>query len=135
MRIARLTAWNSSQSTDARAEPVDHVAVPTVLRGIFGVGLDDLSVRWLQVLATRRLDLDDGVAWSTRRVVALVAIAVKRRLAVGVHVAVHGAVGVRREGGGCCCDGCQVKLELRWSWGSKCGVAKDDRCQATLEVK
>lgn len=48
--------WNGSQVTNAATEGVDHASVPPML-GIFGVGLDDRGVRWLQVFATWRFDV------------------------------------------------------------------------------
>lgn len=55
------TARNRTKSTDGRAECVDHAAVPAGARGIFGISFDDLRIRWLKVLATRWLHVDDRV--------------------------------------------------------------------------
>jgi len=59
---AAETAGNSTESTNGRTESVDHAAIPAGARCILSVGLDDLGVRWLQVLATWRLNIDDGLA-------------------------------------------------------------------------
>lgn len=55
------TARNRTKSTDGRAEGVDHAAVPAGARGIFSISFDDLRIRWLKVLATRWLHVDDRV--------------------------------------------------------------------------
>lgn len=47
-----------------------------MLRGILGIRLDDLRIRWLQILSSRWLDFDDGVAS---------AVAVDGRLAIEVR--------------------------------------------------
>lgn len=59
------TARDCTESTDGRAEGVDHTSIPAGVGGIFGVGLDDLGVGGLEVLAAGRLDVDDGVAGAT----------------------------------------------------------------------
>lgn len=59
---AAETAGNCTEGTDRCAEGVDHAAVPAGVGGIFGVGLDDLGVGGLKILAAWRLDVDDGVA-------------------------------------------------------------------------
>jgi len=64
---AAETARNRTESTDGRAESVDHAAIPASARGIFSIGLDHLRVRWLQVLATRWLDLNDRVVRTSVR--------------------------------------------------------------------
>lgn len=78
-------AGNGSEGSDTGAQAVDHAAVPAGVGGIFSVGLDDLGVGRLQVLAAWRLDVDDRVGGMAR---------VERCLAgVGVAVgfdAVHG---------------------------------------------
>jgi hypothetical protein len=59
---AAKTAGNGTESTNGRTKSVDHATIPASARCILGVGLNDLSVRWLEVLATWRLDIDDGLA-------------------------------------------------------------------------
>lgn len=76
------TAWNGSKVSYKGAKSIDHRSIPAVLRRIFGVGLDDLRVRWLQVLATRRFDLNDGVGINS----GCFAVAVDAGLRASVHV-------------------------------------------------
>jgi len=54
-------ARNRTKSTDSRTEGVDHATIPAGARGILSIGLDNLRVRRLKVLATWWLDLDDRV--------------------------------------------------------------------------
>lgn len=70
---AAEAARNRTKSTDGRAESVDHAAIPASAGSIFGIRLDHLRIRWLKVLATRWLDVDDGVAGTSDggRVVAV----------------------------------------------------------------
>ena len=66
-------ARDRTESTDGRAQGVDHAAVPAGARGIFSVRLDDLRIAWLKVFATWWLDVDDGVVGASdgRRKVAV----------------------------------------------------------------
>ena len=71
---AAETARNGTESTNGRAESVDHAAIPARARSIFGVGLDDLRIRWLKILAAWRLNMNDRVVDTSDR---------WRRVAVG----------------------------------------------------
>lgn len=92
---AEHAAGDGAQSTDAGSESIDHrtcwlsalhlaqahvsaalLTVPAMLRRILSVGLDDLRVRRLEILAARRLDLDDGVGVGDRRLAVCVAATV-----------------------------------------------------------
>jgi hypothetical protein len=64
---AAETARNGTESTDGRAESVDHATIPASARSIFGVGLDDLRIRWLEILTAWRLDVDDGIVGTSDR--------------------------------------------------------------------
>ena len=70
---AANAARDRTESTDGGTQSVDHAAVPAGARGVFSVGLDDLRIAWLKVLATRWLHVDDGVVGASdgRRKVAV----------------------------------------------------------------
>lgn len=59
-------------------------SIPAVLILVFIVGLDDSRVRWLQVFASRRLDMDERLAGDVSAAAARAVV--ERRLAVGVAV-------------------------------------------------
>jgi hypothetical protein len=56
-----------------------------MLGGVLGVRLDDLRIRWLQVLSSRWLDSHDGLIHTAIAAVAIL----ERRLAVDICCAVH----------------------------------------------
>lgn len=91
-------ARNGSESTDSRAERVDHAAIPAGVGGIFGIRLDDLRIRWLQIFATRRLDVDDRLARSSGGCAGVRVGCPLDSVAVGVAVSLEGAH----------CGGCDV---------------------------
>ena len=88
-------ARNRTESTDGRAQGVDHAAVPASARGILGVGFDDLRVRWLEVFAARWLHVDDGVVRASDG---------RGKVAVGRPLDGIAAVGLgKAHCGGCVC--------------------------------
>jgi len=52
--------WNSSESTHASTESVDHRSIPSVGFNFLSIWLDDLCIRGLKILATWWLDLDEA---------------------------------------------------------------------------
>lgn len=77
-RLVRVGAADAtrhrSHGAEAGPQGGNHGPVPTMRLRVLRIGLDDLRVRWLQVLATRRLDFDDGfVQAAGRRAVGHVA--------------------------------------------------------------
>lgn len=62
-------------------------SIPSMLILVFIVGLDDSRIRWLQVFASRGLDMDERLAGGVDA--AATRAVVERRLAVGVAVHVN----------------------------------------------
>lgn len=96
-RLVRVGAADatrhSTEGSDERAESVDHTTIPAGVGGILGVGFDDLGVGRLEVLAARRLHLDDGVVGASCRACVGGDVAVGRPLdgvAVGLGEAHYG---------------------------------------------
>lgn len=54
-------ARNSATGADNNSKVVDHTTIPVVHQGILAVGLDNMTVGRLEILAAWRLDLDDGI--------------------------------------------------------------------------
>ena len=54
-------ARDCAEGSKAVAQSVNHGTVPAMLRGIFGVRLDDLRIRWLKVFTSGWLNLDNGL--------------------------------------------------------------------------
>jgi hypothetical protein len=87
---AAEAAGNGAESSNGRTESVDHTAIPAGARRILGVGLDDLGVRRLEVLAAWRLDVDDGLTGGSDGWRVFAVGGPLDRVAVGVREAAHG---------------------------------------------